>query len=417
MNTHRRAAAGSALILFLAAACLGSPDWPSFRGPRGDGTVDAAELPLRWSESKNVVWKAAIHDRGWSTPVVWGDQVWLTTATEDGREMFAICVDRATGKVLQDLKLFHNEAPEPLGNDVNCYASPSPAIEKDRVYIHFGSYGTVCLDSRTSAKVWERRDLPCRHFRGPGSSPILWRDFLILTMDGFDVQYLCALDRKTGATVWKTDRSYPWGDLDGDLRKAYTTPLVAAHNGVEQLLSSSAKASYSYDPLTGKELWRIRYDGYSNAAMPVAGLGLAFINTGFGKADLWAVSMQSQGEVPVSGTEWKCNQAVPLKPSPVLAGELIFLSSDSGVASCIEARTGKQVWQTRVGGRFTASPIHGAGRVYLFSEEGKTIVLRAGRSYEVLATNELESGFMASPAAAGKSLFLRTRKCLYRIEE
>src|SRR5689334_22957571 len=190
--------------LALVVAALGGDNWPRFRGPDGDGHSDAKKLPLTWSETQNVVWKTSIHDRGWSSPVVWGDQVWLTTATEKGREMYAVCLDRATGKVVHDIKVFEVPNPDPLGNPMNTYASPTPVIEEGRVYVHFGSYGTACLDTKTGKRLWERRDLTCNHWRGPASSPILYRDLLILTFDGYDVQYLAALDKATGKTVWKT---------------------------------------------------------------------------------------------------------------------------------------------------------------------------------------------------------------------
>ncbi len=208
---------GLAVVLGLTAQALA--DWPEFRGPSADGVVRAgpgmqpALLPMKWSETDNVVWKTAIPHQGWSTPVVMDGMVWLTTATPDGHDFFAIGLDEATGKIRHNKRLFHSDSPEPLGNKVNCYASPSPAIEPGRVYIHFGSYGTACLDSATGQVLWERKDLPCRHFRGPGSSVVLFKDFVILTMDGIDLQYVVALDKKTGKTGWKTDRSVDWNDL------------------------------------------------------------------------------------------------------------------------------------------------------------------------------------------------------------
>jgi outer membrane protein assembly factor BamB len=418
-STSLRSFAVSFLALTLlacGAACAG-PNWPEFRGPGGDGVSDATELPVTWSESKHVGWKTAIHDRGWSTPVVWGDQLWLTTATEDGRRLFAIGVDARSGKILHDLKLFDVENPQPLMNPVNSYASPSAAIEEGRVYVHFGSYGTACLETASGRVLWERRDLPCDHFRGPGSSPIFYRDLLILTMDGFDVQYLCALDRKTGKTAWKTDRSYEFGNLDGDIRKAYSTPIVFRAGAEEQLVSAGAKAAYAYDPASGRELWRVRYDGFSNASRPVFGHGLVFISTGFSKADLWAVKPDGRGDVTATHVTWKCRQAVPLKPSPVLVGDLLFMMNDGGIASCLDARSGDTAWRERIGGQYSASPVYGAGRVYFPSEEGKTFVVRADRTFKVLAENQLENGSLASPAIAGKALFLRTKTHLYRIEE
>jgi outer membrane protein assembly factor BamB len=408
-----------------ALPAAGAPlpaDWPEFRGPRGDGRADApGDVPVRWSETENVKWKTAIPHRGWSTPVVSEGRVWLTTATPDGREMFAVAVDAATGRVLHLLKLFQNEAPEPLGNPVNCYASPSPAAAPGRVYIHFGSYGTACLDASTGQVIWQRRDLPCRHYRGPGSSPVLFGDRLILTMDGVDVQYLVALDAKTGATVWKTGRTAVWNDLDaqgkpaaeGDFRKAYSTPLVVEVDGAPVMFTLGAKAAYAHDPRSGKELWRLDHPGYSGAARPVFGGGLVFFTSGFGRSDLLAV--QASG-ASAGRAAWTFGKGVPQKPSPILVDGLLYWVNDGGVAFCVEAATGKAVWQERVGGTFSASPVCAGGRLYFCSEAGKTTVVKAGRAWEVLAENALEGGFMASPAVSGRALLLRTRTHLYRIE-
>jgi outer membrane protein assembly factor BamB len=415
-------------LLFLALVPVdsraGTEIWPEFRGPTGDGQADAP-VPLRWSERENVAWRTAIRGKGWSTPVVLGGQVWLTTASEDGKEMSAVCVDRASGRVLHDENLFRNESPHALGNPVNCYASPSPAIEAGRVYVGFGSYGTACLDAASFRTLWQRRDLPCNHFRGPASSLVLFEDLLITHMDGSDHQYVIALDSKTGATRWRVDRSTDFGDLgpdgrptaDGDFRKAFNTPLIVETAGKLQMLSPGAKAAFSYDPRTGRELWTVRYGNHSSASRTVCGEGLAFINTGYPKAELWAVRTDGEGDVTGTHVLWKSVRGIPNRSSPVLAGGLLFICSDRGIASCLEPRTGEEVWQERIGGDYSASPVHVAGRIYFFSEEGVTTVIRPGRRLEVLARNELGGGFMASPAIAGRELYLRTRTHLYRIED
>jgi outer membrane protein assembly factor BamB len=415
----RLAAALLAALSLQGALAVAGPsvaEWPEFRGPKGDGTSSATGLPQAWSESQHVRWKTAIHDRGWSTPVVCGDQLWMTTATEDGRRMYAVAVDRESGKVIQDLELFQVEKPQPLGNSVNCYASPSPVIEPGRVYVHFGTYGTACLDTQTGRTVWARRDLPCNHFRGPGSSPILYRDLLVLTLDGMDEQYLCALQKTTGKTVWRTERSADFGTLSGDIRKAYSTPLLLSVEGEPQMVSCGSQAAYGYEPSSGKEIWKVRYSGFSNASRPVSGPGMVFVNTGFGKADLLAVRLGGKGDVTKSHLAWKCLQGVPLKPSPVVSGGLIFMVNDGGVATCLEAETGAVVWKERIGGEYSASPVLAEGRVYFPSEEGKVTVVEAGRTWKQIASNKLPDGFLASPAIAGKSLFLRTKSHLYRIE-
>lgn len=409
------------------AAC---PDWPEFRGRWGNGHATAPGdttvlgLPLRWSETENVKWKTPIPHRGWSTPVVLDGQIWLTTATLEGHDFFAICVDAETGQIRLNEKLFHADKPEPLANNVNCYASPSPVVEPGRVYVSFGSYGTACLDAATGKVLWERRDLPCRHYRGPGSSPILYEDLLVLTMDGVDVQYLAALDKKSGQTVWKTDRTTEFKDLDaqgkplleGDYRKAFSTPLIADVNGKTLLLSAGSKAVYGYDPRTGRELWKFSHADYSTAARPVYGQGLAFVMTGQGQAGLLAIRADGQGDVTKTHLAWKTDRGASKMPSPVLADNLLYLVTGDGSAVCLEAATGNQVWKERIGGAYYASPLYADGRLYFSSAEGRTTVLKAGRTSEVLAKNTLEAGFMASPAVSGKSLYLRTKTHLYRIE-
>lgn len=405
--------------------------WPSFRGPWGNGLAQAPGestplgLPLTWGETENVTWKTEIPYRGWSTPVLLGGQIWLTTATEDGHEFYAVCVDALTGEIRLNEKLFMCENPEPLGNEVNCYASPSPVIESGRVYVHFGSYGTACLDTATGAVLWQRRDLPCRHYRGPGASPIIFENLLILTFDGADVQYLAALDKCTGQTVWKTDRTPVWKDLDeqgqpkreGDLRKAFCTPLVIDTGGTFQLISPSSYAGFAYDVRTGRDIWKTNHDGYSPAVSPVYGNGLAYIATGRGVCELWAVRTDGQGDVTDTHVAWKAvGRIVPQEPSPILADGLLYLVSNDGVATCLEAATGVEVWSERLGGNYMASPILADGRLYFSSVQGKTTVLKAGRAYKVLAQNKLDSGFMASPAVDGRALILRTKTHLYRIE-
>ncbi len=406
------AACGALLATSNAAA---AENWPEFRGPFGDGHAAGSNLPLTWSESENVTWKTPIHGKGWSSPVIWGNQVWMTTATPEGHAMFAICVDKESGKIVHDLKLWEVENPAWMP-EMNSYASCTPAIEEGRVYVHFGSYGTACLDTASGKVLWQRRDLPCNHHRGPGSSPILYQDLLILTFDGFDLQYLVALDKATGKTVWQTDRNLKYRIDNGDIKKAYSTPSVFNIDGQDQLISPSAAATVSYNPRTGKERWRVYSGGMNAAARPLYGHGLVYANSAAGGFKTFAVRPDGDGDVTDTHVAWKFSRTSPTRPSLLLAGDLLLLVNDDGIAACIDARDGTAHWTQRIGGKFSASPLYNQGRVYFFDEDGETKVIEAAPEYKPLVTNKLDGGCMASPAVSGDALFVRTKTHLYRIE-
>jgi len=412
------------ILLACSAITLAADNWPQFRGPDGTGHSDAKDLPAEWSEAKNIVWKTAIHDRGWSSPVVFGKQVWLTTASKDGRQLFALCLDRDTGKIIRDIKLFDVAQPQ-YAHPFNTYASPTPVIEQGRVYITFGSPGTAAIDTKTFKVIWERRDFECNHFRGSGSSPVIFRNMLLMHFDGSDHQFVVALDKNTGRTIWRTNRSIDFQDLDkngkpaaeGDLRKAFSTPHVVQLNGRWEMISLGAKAAYSYDPFTGKELWRVEERGqHSASTRPVLGHGMIFYPTGFSNGQLYAVRTGGSGLITETHVAWRVKRGASNKPSILLIGDLIYMIGDTGIATCVEAKTGEIVWQQRIGGEYSASPVYADGKIWMFSEEGKTTVIKPGRTFEKLAENHLGEGFLASPAIAGKAFFLRTRTHLYRIE-
>jgi outer membrane protein assembly factor BamB len=236
-------------------------------------------------------------------------------------------------------------------------------------------------------------------------------------MDGIDVQFVIALDKKTGKTVWRTNRSTDFGTRDGDFRKAYTTPIVIDVGGRRQLISVAAVEAMSYDPATGKELWKVRHEGYSEAARPLFAFGMVFFNTGSGSEQMWAVRPDGSGDVTASHVVWKFRKNVSRRSSPILVDDLIYMVSDDGIALCVEAKTGKLAWRQRLGGQYSASPLAADGRIYLFSHEGPATVIAPGREYHRLAVNRLDEGFMASPAVAGQAIFLRTKTDLYRIEK
>ncbi len=422
------------LLLAVIFTSKAEDSWTQFRGSRGDGVSASTGLPTQWSESEHVAWKTAIHGRAWSCPVILDGQIWITTATEDGQQLFAVCVDEKSGKIVHNRKLFTVEKPQ-FAHKFNTYASPTPVIEKGRVYVTFGSPGTACLDTATGELIWERRDLECNHYRGAGSSPIIYNNLLIMNFDGSDYQFLIALDKKTGKTVWRQNRSLDYKDLgpdgkpesEGDWRKAYATPHVAIIDGKPQLLSQGAKATYGYEPLTGKEIWQVEErTSHSAGTRPVLGDGLVFIPSGWSSGQIMAIKPGKSGEVidANAATElatqlriaWKSKRNVPKKPSLIYVNNLLFGIDDNGVATCWEPKTGESIWNERVGGNYSASPISADNKIYFSSEEGKVTVVQAGREFKKIAENQLGDGFMASPAVSGHALFLRSRTHLYRVE-
>jgi outer membrane protein assembly factor BamB len=402
----------AAALISVQSTCDGE-NWPQFRGPTGDGISTSKNLPITWSESENIRWKTAIHGKAWSSPVIWGQQIWMTSATEDGKESFIICVDRLTGKITRDIKLFTTEKPA-FCIPYNSYASCTPVIEEGRLYAHFGSYCTACVDTASGKTLWMRRDLPCDHWRAPGSSPVLYKNLLILTFDGYDLQYMAALDKETGKTVWRKERTINYGTDNGDLKKAYSTPSIVAVDGKAQLISPAAVATTAYDPLTGEELWKVYHGGMNAACRPVSGHGLVFLTSGHTK-NLLAIRQGGSGELDKDSVVWKLNRGVPSRPSLLLIDDLLYMVSDDGMASCVEAKTGKVVWHERLGGAFSSSPVYAAGHIYIADESGKTYVLASGQKFAIEATNKLDAGCMASPAVAGDAIFLRTKTHLYCI--
>jgi len=397
-------------VLFLASSSgwrAQAGDSPQFRGPGGEGHSSETNLPVTWSESENVRWMTPIEGLGWSTPSIAGNQVWLTTATDEGKSLRIVCLDKDRGTVLQDVELFTPEQPGSI-HKKNSYASPSVLIEADRVYAHFGKLGTACLDRQ--AKVIWKTELKYEHRHGPAGSPIVFEDLLILACDGTDVQYVIALDKRTGQEVWKTPR---------DGKMAYSTPLIIEVEGRKQLVSTGGEWAIAYEPRTGREIWRFRYPaGYSNVPRPVYGNGLVFLCSGYDTPYLYAVRPTGEGDVTETHQAWKLDRGAPLNPSPLLIDGALYLVSDNGIVQCLNAETGDRFWQKRVGGNYSASPLHADGRIYLLNETGTAHVIAPNRDeYQELAVNTLPGRTLASIAAADGALFLRTDTAVYRLQK
>lgn len=406
----------STCLILITFPLVAADNWPAFRGPNANGQAAANGLPAKFGEKQHVAWKTAIHGKGWSSPVVWGKQVWMTTATEDGKKMYAVAVDLDSGKKVHDVLVFENAKPR-FCHPTNSYASPTPTIEEGRVYVHFGSYGTACLDTSNGKLLWSRRDFECNHFRAPGASPILYRDLLIVNFDGIDQQYVVALNKETGKTVWKNDRNIDYNTDNGDRKKAYCTPTIVEFNGQTALVNPAAMATIAYSPLTGEELWKVRHGGMNAAPRPLFGNGLIYIAAGSGKTQFVAVRPGGKGDVTETHIAWGSGVGIPRRSSQLLVDDAIFMVADNGVASCRDATSGEILWQKRLPGEYWASPVAADGKIYFFSKEGKVSVIEAAREFKLLAENEFESGFNSSPAIVDNSLIIRSFKHLYRIKQ
>lgn len=389
-------------------------EWPEFRGPDGQGHSSATNLPIEWSAQKNVQWKQAVPGTGWSSPVVSRGQIFLTSGVPNpgtGPALHALCLDAATGAIRWDTEVFApTESSSQAIHDKNSPASPTPIVEGDRLYVHFGHHGSACLD-RSGKILWRNSRLKYEAVHGNGGSPVLVDDKFIYHADGAREPFIVALDKRTGEVAWKVARTV-------QVRQtfSFSTPLLITAHGRRQLISPAAGAVFALDPKDGRELWRVRYgQGYSVVPRPVFGQGLLFIGTGFNRADLLAIRPDGDGDVTDTHIAWRTTKGAPLTPSVVQVGDELYAVSDMGIATCFDARTGTVHWQERIDGNYSASPLAAEGRIYFQNETGTGVVLKAGRTFAKLATNALEERTLASYAVIDSSLLIRTEKHLYRI--
>lgn len=402
--------------------------WPQFRGPTGQGLAADAALPLTWSESQGIRWKTPLPGRGWSSPVIANGRIWVTAAVDrpatdaadtaaapslPALELLALEIDLATGELLRRVNLFTLDSPAPVAS-TNSYASPTPVLERGKLYCHFGSFGTACVDVNSGNVDWRQR-LEINHSVGPGSSPVLIGNSLVITCDGTDRQFIAALDASDGAILWQKDRP-PIREPNPEMHKAFCTPLAIESAGRAQAVIPGAQWFVAYDPLTGEEIWSVDHGrGYSNVPSPIYDGERLYLCTGYDKPQLWGVRADGSGNVTETHVDWRQKQQIPTMSSPVVSDGRIYTISEAGVASCFETKTGDLIWRKRIAGNYSASPLLGAGRIYFCSHEGMTTVVAASAEFQELAANQLDGMLMASPAAAAGDLILRTDSHLYRI--
>ena len=406
------------LVVWLVSFAFAEADsWPEFRGPTGQGIVESGKLPTKWGTATNIAWKQTIPGSGWSSPIVHDGKIYLTTAVPPAGgkageiALQALCLSAKTGKMQWQKEVFREDPSAPRPHGKNSHASPTPLCDGERLYVHFGHEGTACL-SLDGKILWKSQEISYAPVHGNGGSPILTGNALVFSCDGGDKQFVVALDRSDGSILWKTDRK-----AEGVKKFSFSTPLLVTVNGKQQIISPGSGAVCAYDPKSGKEIWRVRYDGYSVVPRPVFAHGLIFLSSGYEQPVFYAIRPDGQGDVTDSHVAWKVSKGAPLTPSPLVVGDELYLVADSGVMSCIDAKTGKVHWQQRLSGNFSASPLHADGKIYVQSEDGSGYVIKAGKRFEQLAKNDLAERSLASYAAADGALFIRTATHLYRIQE
>jgi outer membrane protein assembly factor BamB len=403
---------------FLFAARSFGDDWPQFRGPTGQGHFLKGSLPTEWGPAKNVVWKQKIPGHGWSSPVIAGGKIYLTTSeisgdkNEEVLSLRALCIDASKGSIDWNVEVFQQRVEDAYRiHGKNSHASPTAIVDGDRIIVHFGHQGTAALD-KAGKILWKNETLKYSPVHGNGGTPALVGPALVYSADGGNTQSVIALDRATGNLLWKTER-----DTKAPKKFAFSTPLVISVDGKEQIVSPGAGFVAAYEPEKGTEIWRVHYgSGYSVVPRPVFGYGMVFLSSGFDSPVLYAIRVDGLGDVTKSHVAWTLKKGAPLTPSPLLVGEELYTISDNGLASCLDAKTGKIHWQERISGSHSASPIFADGKIFFLSEDGIGTVVKAAKEFEVLARNELGEKTLASYAATDGALFVRTEKHLYRIQ-
>ncbi len=413
-----------ALAFILSSFSIEKENWLQLRGSTADGISVSKTAPVKWNETENIAWKTPVEGRAWSSPVVYGDQIWLSSATDDGKRMLAVCIDFESGKIIREIDLFHPEEVQNV-HPTNSYATPTPCIEEGFVYMHFGTYGTACIDTKKIEVVWQRTDLNCLHMQGAASSPILYKNLLIVHLEGTDVQFITALDKKTGQTIWKTNRpKEKYEDVQPVSRKSYQTPLVVNVNEKDLLISNGSLFCMAYEPETGKEIWRIFYGEDSTVAMPLYFNGIVYINSGWVLSQgtpffcrLYAVDPTGTGDITETHVKWMSEEYIPQISTPVIVDSLMYAVTERGMVSCRDAITGKIIWTEQLKGHFDASMIYAAGHIYFSEERGTSYVLKPGRQYQLVAENKLEGKLKSTPAILRNCILMRTDSSLYKIAQ
>jgi outer membrane protein assembly factor BamB len=362
-----------------------------------------------------VAWKKDLPGTGWSSPAIGGGKMYLTAAVPEsgGYSLRALCLDAASGEVKWDVEVFKQDAKAAKIHPKNSHASPTAIVEGEKVYVHFGHMGTACLNAKDGSKAWADTTHRYAPVHGNGGSPIVVGDKLIFSTDGTDKQLVIGLNKATGKQAWATPRNAGAGQPF-----SFSTPTLITVGSQEQVISPGSGVVMSLDPKSGREIWRVKYQGgYSVIPKPVYGDGLVYVCTGYNTPQLMAIKVNGKGDVTGSHVAWTVRKNVPHSASLLLVDGAIYMVSDKGTLTCLDAKTGTEKWSESVGGNYSASPIYAGGLIYLLSEEGVGTVFRPGDGYEMVSRNALRERTLASYALDGDALFIRSEKNLYRIEK
>jgi outer membrane protein assembly factor BamB len=409
----------SCLLVFFVADVCPAADWPQFRGPTGDGHAQAKNLPATWNETTNIAWKAEIPGKGWSSPSLFQNRLYLTTAEPVNaaeptgpQSLRTLCVDAANGRIVWNLEVFRQATAGPKIHAKNSHASPTPLVEDGRIYVHFGHAGTACLDLRGNI-LWQNVSYTYAPVHGNGGSPVLVAGLLVFSCDGGEDPFVVALDAKSGLEAWRFSRA-----SEVDKKFSFSTPTVITVNGRQQLITPGSGVVNALDPATGREIWQVRYgDGYSVIPKPIYGHGLLFIATGYNTPTVMAIRPDGQGDVTDTHVVWTAKKAAPHTPSLLLVGNELYMVSDKGIATCLDAQTGNEHWQERIGGNYSSSPLFADGKIFLQTEDGPALVLKPGTTFTKLADTGFKERNLASYAVGDSALFIRTEKQLYCVQQ
>jgi outer membrane protein assembly factor BamB len=419
----------AACVIAVSVLCVGAENWPQFRGPTGQGISSEKNLPMHWEPESNLVWKAPIPGEGWSSPIVWEDRVFVTSATERGTKCHVVALDRKSGKVVWDKEVFEQVPLRKEGK--NSYATPTPVTDGKQVCAVFGDGSVVAL-TLGGEVVWTNREVQFYSRHGLGASPIVHNGLLIMPYDGsnrigtpgawpnnsteerlgwqipWDKSFVAALDVKTGKRVWTGKR--------GMSRIAHSTPLVIEVGGKKQIISIAGDAIQGFDPKTGELIWTAYAQGEGLVPTPVVGDGLIFAASGFEKTTLRSVRMGGKGDVTKTHFVWEQRKGVPTQPSLLYVKGHVYGITDGGIATCYKADSGDIIWQERIGGNHSASPVYADSKIYFLSEAGETAIIQASPKFSgILVTNSVGEKCQASIAISQGNLFIRSDRHLFCI--